>query len=292
VASHLKSEAFLLHAHKRFPGVTSECFANLTGASQPSPTSYDHLLKIIPRMSEGKVLDLACGDGILCQRLEASRPKLTEIIGVDFSPHEIRLAERTAQSSRIRFFCGRAQQLNLAAKSFDYILCHMAFMLMENIEKVVSEIARVLKEDGHFSCVIPIASKGGCRAIYQRCFEHVARDYRLLSFETLGDRRARSSSGLKSLFEAHPAFHGTAVFEEFEISLEPDPQSLVRFFMGHYETSCLTDQGIELLRQRLTAEFVAERMNGTLSHGVGFLQMTVRKQRRIDALSAPNAVLA
>ncbi len=65
VASHLESEVFLLHPHKCFPGVTSEFFTNLTGASRPSANSYDHLLKIIPKMSEETVLDPACGGGIL-----------------------------------------------------------------------------------------------------------------------------------------------------------------------------------------------------------------------------------
>ncbi len=60
--------------------------------------------------------------------------------------------------------------------------------------------------------------------------------------------------------------------------------------MGDYENAWLTDQSLELLKQRSTAEFVAGKENGNQSHIVGFLHMTVKKQSRIHTSPQSRAV--
>ncbi|MDH7793547.1 class I SAM-dependent methyltransferase [Ochrobactrum sp. AN78] len=161
----LRTEQFLLYAHQRFPGMTSSCFASEAGNLIDDRSTYDRLVDIIPQGDEGTIIDLACGDGYRCQRLVAFRPKGAKIIGIDFSPDEIQAAEERLSGSHVRLLCARAQELPIASQSADYVLCHMALMLMTELDRVVDELARVLKHGSVFSCIIPTGSEGPGRMI-------------------------------------------------------------------------------------------------------------------------------
>jgi SAM-dependent methyltransferase len=185
-------ERFIRAFHDAQPGITSRALSRAG--------SYERLAARVPR---GRVLDLACGDGTLLRLLGA------RAIGIDLSRAESNRAERAAGTSVVQ---ARAQALPFADASFDAATCHLAFMLFDDIEHVVAELARVLGPGAPFIALLG----GGPTADGNDAFHQFAA---LLSrskaagpvadpMSSRGDRRANSEVGWRELFRgwSEPTF--------------------------------------------------------------------------------------
>jgi len=101
------------------------------------------------------VLDLACGEGYNTRILGRKGAKVT---GVDFSEEMIKLGEKEEKKQKlgIRYLLADASDLSqLPSSHFDIVTCFMSLQDIENLEKAVSEVARVLKHGGRFVFSIP-----------------------------------------------------------------------------------------------------------------------------------------
>jgi SAM-dependent methyltransferase len=195
-------EAFLRGFHARHAGITARAMER--------GGSYDRLAE---RAGKGRVLDLACGDGALLSRLPSNA------VGLDFSAEELAAARprRTVQ--------GRAQQLPFADGSFDAVACHLAFMLFDDIERVVAELHRVLVPGGRFLALLG----GGPTADGDDAFHAFVK--RLAPNRRLGDPRAKSEEGWRALF----AGWSEPVFERWELDLGGRFDEVWAFLGASYE---------------------------------------------------------
>ena len=91
------------------------------------------------------VLELACGTGILSERLAGSVRMLE---ATDFSEEMIREAKKHPSSVRLHYSVQDATKLPYAAESFDAVVISNALHIMPEPEKALAEIRRVLKQDG------------------------------------------------------------------------------------------------------------------------------------------------
>lgn len=91
------------------------------------------------------VLELACGTGLLSERLAGS-VKLLE--ATDFSEEMIQQAKVKNHSSRLYFSVQDATALPYAASSFDAVVIANALHIMPRPELALAEIRRVLKSRG------------------------------------------------------------------------------------------------------------------------------------------------
>jgi ubiquinone/menaquinone biosynthesis C-methylase UbiE len=146
-------ENHLVEAHAREPRMTPEAFAGFR--TQEGLNSYEILAAELPLPPRDlTVIDLACGDGHLIPYLLPRLGSASKIVGVDISLEGLEIARKEIRDSRVGFALGRAQQMPVENASVDFVLCHMAFMLMSPVEEVLAEIHRVLKPGGKFSAVI------------------------------------------------------------------------------------------------------------------------------------------
>ena len=104
-------------------------------------------LNIDPRGK--KVLDVGCGGGILAEefaRLDC------QVIGVDPSASSLATARAHAQQVGldIDYRVGVGEDLPFADDSFEIVYCSDVLEHVNDLEKVISEIARVLKPGGTF----------------------------------------------------------------------------------------------------------------------------------------------
>lgn len=110
---------------------------------------YYTLLKHVNLTSEDRVLDLGCGAGT--QTLMIGR-QCQSIVGVDTSSEGIATAhERAKQFSgfvNADFRCGRLEDLNLPAASFDKILSFCVLEHIPNYREVLKEVERLLVPGG------------------------------------------------------------------------------------------------------------------------------------------------
>lgn len=105
------------------------------------------VFKLMNLKRGGRVLDLACGQGVFSRYLSA---KGMQVEGLDSSEELIRFARSRSKPS-IRFHMADARDASaLKESSFDAVVCILAVQNMEEIEPVFRNVARWLKPEGRF----------------------------------------------------------------------------------------------------------------------------------------------
>ena len=244
------AETYLQDFHQRQVGVTSAAFAHLPARSPSGgwASSYDVLTSLIPTVDTPlSVLDLACGDGHLLGLLAARRQPDLQLLGVDMSEAEL-AAARAALPASVRLLPGRGQELDVPAASVDYLVSHMALMLMDDIEQVVREMRRVLRPGGQFAAIVGRTFLlGEVNDVFMRVFKPIASD--ALPPLRFGDRRAGSEAGWRELLDAGFA---DVAFEDIDVPWTPTPGELWAALLDTYDIDRLDDEA----RQRLRSAFM------------------------------------
>ena len=118
-----------------------------------------------PPRPDQRLLDVGCASGnfqsgsIDCQ-----------IVGLDEDPGVFGSALPAAVAERYHRVIGTAEEMPLAAGSFDYVLCHHILEHVAAPDRMLREIARVLKPGGGLSIAVP-DGQGVCDGIYRYLFE-------------------------------------------------------------------------------------------------------------------------
>jgi SAM-dependent methyltransferase len=234
--------------HARYPGATALAFAG--GRLADGRSTYE-LLADLPAPGD-RVLDLGCGDGHLLELLVARGGRT--LIGVDMSPEELAAAARRRLTG-VELIEAPARELPLASGSIDWVLSHLAFMLMSDVESVVRELARVLRPGGRFAAVVgggPGEEEDGF-ALFLRLFQEA---YQELPEKPprLGDPRTREAGGFASLF--HPASGFQADIEESSLAvrLDADAPRVWDILASMYEMMMVPPDRAAALRARFLAE--------------------------------------
>ena len=194
------SRRHLIDVHRTHPGFTESCASKATDAIGRS--SYDWLAEVLDPGATTSVLDLGCGSGVL---LELCRERLhpnARLTGVDMSTDELALASARLEGGEVDLLCQVAQDLSFApAASFDAVLSHWAMTLMDPVEPVLVEVARILKGGGVFSAIVDgdPALAPGYDEIDQVVSRFVHAEGPRLRGRELGDPRMREAAALTAL---------------------------------------------------------------------------------------------
>jgi len=244
------AESYLQDFHQRQVGVTSAAFAHLPAHSSTATwaSSYAMLSDLVPvGNSPLTVFDLACGDGHLLGLLAARQQSQLQLLGIDMSEAEL-AAARAALPASVRLRQGRAQALDLPSASVDYLVSHMALMLMDDIEQVVREMRRVLRPGGQFAAIVGRTFLlGEVNEVFMRVFKPIASD--ALPPLRFGDRRAGSEAGWRALLNAGFA---DVEFDDIDVPWSPTPCELWSALSDTYDIDRLDDDA----RQRLRGAFL------------------------------------
>jgi len=145
---------FLMDVHARCPGLTERSIgAARTGDGLSSYEAFCRFADPQPGMT---VVDLACGNGPLCELLAKSVGPFGQVVGMDLSEAELKLAEERLRClPNVRLKNESSERLSLPDAAADLVVCHMAFMLFSPLKPAVAEIGRILKRGGAFAAVIP-----------------------------------------------------------------------------------------------------------------------------------------
>ena len=104
------------------------------------------LLGLVPPQPGDRVLDLACGTGIVARTADPMVQPGGEVIGLDFNASQI-VTARSIDSS-IEWLVGDAASLPFADQEFDLVVCQQGFQFSPDGIQAVREIHRVLKPGG------------------------------------------------------------------------------------------------------------------------------------------------
>jgi ubiquinone/menaquinone biosynthesis C-methylase UbiE len=245
-------ENFLTEFHNMRPGLTAKAFGALpvTFRGQRYGSSYEVLAAAIPRIDgAGRLLDLACGDGLLLALLEQRCQPGLALSGVDLSSSELAVA-RMRLPRTVDLRQSRAQDLPYVSESLDYVLSHLALMLMDDAELVLREVHRVLKPGAAFVTIIGAAPPP--TLAFTAYVTALSRHPRQTPFAGLqfGDRRFHSVDGIHELLA--PGFRHISV-EEIRICRRLAPNELWCWFLDMYDLQLLDETD----RRAVEREFIA-----------------------------------
>lgn len=111
------------------------------------------LVEKVPVGQDGTVLDICTGTGTLLPYLQANVGAGGQVVGVDFSPGMLKMAQKkTSDLTNIRLVQADADSLPFAPETFDAVTCSHAFYELkgETQKRALQEIVRVLKPGGTF----------------------------------------------------------------------------------------------------------------------------------------------
>ncbi len=112
-------------------------------------TRAEDLLDRVHLQLRERVLDVACGTGVV-SRFAATRVGLLgRVTGVELNPAMLEVARQiSACYGQIEYVEGSALELPVPDSQFDAVLCQQAIMFFPDREKAVREMHRVLKPGG------------------------------------------------------------------------------------------------------------------------------------------------
>lgn len=261
-------ERFLAHFHDSRPGLTPKALAALPAAfrGQCYASSYEILASVVPSHSQAiEVHDLACGDGFLLSLLAARSQSELSLSGVDLSIGELAVATQRLGNS-IPLIQARAQELPCADGRFHYVLCHMALMLMDDVESVLREIRRALRNGGTFAAIIGASPPPSPALTFY--VQALSKHSRLEQWSTVrfGDGRLRTREGTATLFSQ---IFSDVVIEDIHMPLKFSPDELWLWFVDMYDLYLFSEEDRQAIKQELL-EGIAPmcELDGKLEHSL------------------------
>lgn len=134
--------------HKRWASISQGPFA--------STSKLVHLLNI----NKGdKVLDLACGTGVVTKKIKQKVGSSGYVVGGDTSVTAIKIAKKwNGHQSNLGFVNIDAENFNFS-KPFDIITCQYALFFFPNAQKALKNIKKNLKKTGKIGITVHGAAK-------------------------------------------------------------------------------------------------------------------------------------
>jgi len=134
------------HSPSDLPG---EWFARVAVPALFAPFASDLVRAAAPRPGQ-RVLDVACGTGIVAENAARRLGPGAAVAGIDLNQRRISAAQRRMQRSGIPvwFVHGVAERLPFEPVSFDLVFCQFGLMLFGDPLAALREMKRVLTSDG------------------------------------------------------------------------------------------------------------------------------------------------
>ncbi len=105
-------------------------------------------------IKEGRYLDIGCGIGGFTRAIKDLSPAV-DVYGCDISERVLKIAEQKS-ADKIKYFKSDISDIKAADKFFDYVSVFDVLEHLEDPDKAVKEINRVLKKGGNFHFFVPL----------------------------------------------------------------------------------------------------------------------------------------
>lgn len=131
----------------RFSGSVPEFYDRYLGPVLFEPYGAD-LVSRLPRGEGLRVLELACGTGIVTRRLREALPRSGTVVATDLNEAMIAYARAAVPATGIVWQQADAQALPFDKGEFDVVVCQFGFMFLPDKVQGFREARRVLGQGG------------------------------------------------------------------------------------------------------------------------------------------------
>ncbi len=265
--------------HKQYPGFTECCAMHSFDAS--GRNTYEVLADVFEPKLHSRVLDLACGGGVLLEMCLKRAGQKCDLIGVDMSHEELDLARSRNKESSIEFYQGIAQDLYfIADRTIDVVLCHWALTLMDQVPAVLKEIGRILKPNGIFAAIVdgdPLTADGYAD-VNNIIYKAAKNEFQNYDGIELGDPRVRSAQSLVDLI--NECMKGVFVsIEPSVFFLHGTPELLARQVSGFFYASFILGPAAHSrVLKELEALFASQKQGNRCSFSLPVNKLIIRQQ--------------
>jgi ubiquinone/menaquinone biosynthesis C-methylase UbiE len=122
--------------------------------------AHDSLFNLADIQPGQKIIDIACGTGLVSFRASTATGSNGMVLGTDISDKMVEIAGHSANENNltnIRFERMDAEELKINDEEYDVALCALGLMYAPNPQNALKEMYRVLKKGGH--CVSAVWGK-------------------------------------------------------------------------------------------------------------------------------------
>lgn len=159
--------------YRHYSGSSAELYQSFFVPSIAEPVSGE-LLQTTDLQPGERVVDVACGTGIITRAAAERVGPTGTVTGIDIAPDMLAVAAGTpAAGAPIEWHQADAASLPLPDASCDVALCQMGLMFMENRAAAVSELHRVLAPGGRVVINTPGRIVALFEAVEQAIVEHI-----------------------------------------------------------------------------------------------------------------------
>jgi ubiquinone/menaquinone biosynthesis C-methylase UbiE len=138
----------LADAHAAFVGSIPENYDRYLGPMFFEPYAAD-LMTRIPALTAGRVLELACGTGIVTRKLRDTLPSDVELVATDLNPAMLDHARKKFRAGeKVELLQADACALPFGDGWYACAVCQFGFMFFPDKQQAFCECARVLSPGG------------------------------------------------------------------------------------------------------------------------------------------------
>ncbi len=115
---------------------------------------------IVQELRGDTILDVGCGTGALCRRINSSLDGSAQVYGVDFSPEQIKICNEISRSRSDLYpteyyAVGDAYKLPYSDARFTSVVCSEVLEHLDSPRRAIREMLRVLKPGGRLVVTVP-----------------------------------------------------------------------------------------------------------------------------------------
>jgi ubiquinone/menaquinone biosynthesis C-methylase UbiE len=162
-------------SYRMYNGTAAETYQRHFEPAIAIPVSAG-LLAVAQLQPGERVLDVACGTGVIARRAAELVGATGTVTGVDLAPDMIDVAKATSgqAGAHIEWHVADAASLPLADAAYDVVLCQMGLMFMEDRRAALTEMRRVLTPGGRLVLNTPGRIQPAFEVMEEAIVEHIS----------------------------------------------------------------------------------------------------------------------
>ncbi|MGH8084590.1 MAG: methyltransferase domain-containing protein [Lysobacter sp.] len=265
------------HFDETYGGTAPENYERFFVPAIGAPLATD-LIRLAALRPGERVLDVACGTGIVARLASREVGSTGTVAGLDLNPGMLSVARSsTSPEASIEWYEANAESMPLPAGAFDVVFCQLGLQFMPDKLAALREMRRVLVDDGRLLLNAP-GPAGPVFAILAEAIE------RHIGAEAAGFVRLVFSlddaSGLEQL-AGDAGFCDAAVQDETRTLRLPAPKLFFRQYLHSTPLAGIVAQADEGARAALERDVVANWQQfedgGGMAYRQAVMLLTARK---------------